>query len=118
GNLRRYMPITYITMWIGTLALTGMPGFAGFFSKDAIIEAVHESHRWGAGYAYYCVLLGVFVTALYSFRLLYMTFHGRERFIVDHDHIAMSHAPRPHDADAAAHAAQTGIAETHHEPDV
>jgi NADH-quinone oxidoreductase subunit L len=84
GGLRRYMPITYITMWIGTLALTGMPGFAGFFSKDAIIEAVHESSRWGSGYAYACVLAGVFVTALYSFRLLYLTFHGRERFTVEH----------------------------------
>jgi NADH-quinone oxidoreductase subunit L len=84
GGLRRYMPITYITMWIGTLALIGMPGFAGFFSKDAIIDAVHESSRWGSGYAYACVLLGVFVTALYSFRLLYMTFHGRERFVVEH----------------------------------
>jgi len=84
GGLRRYMPITWITMWIGTLALTGMPGFAGFFSKDAIIEAVQESHRWGSGYAYLCVLFGVFVTALYSFRLLYMTFHGKERFIVEH----------------------------------
>jgi NADH-quinone oxidoreductase subunit L len=84
GGLRRYMPITYITMWIGTLALTGMPGFAGFFSKDAIIEAVQESHRWAAPYAYLCVLFGVFVTALYSFRLLYMTFHGQERFVVEH----------------------------------
>jgi len=84
GGLRRYMPITWITMWVGTLALTGMPGFAGFFSKDAIIEAVHESSRWGSGYAYVCVLLGVFVTALYSFRLLYLTFHGRERFVVEH----------------------------------
>ncbi len=93
GGLRRYMPITYITMWIGTLALTGMPGFAGFFSKDAIIEAVHESSRWGSGYAYVCVLLGVFVTALYSFRLLYMTFHGRERFVVEHG----SHGHHDHD---------------------
>jgi len=85
GGLRRYMPITWITMWVGTLALTGMPGFAGFFSKDAIIEAVHESHLGDAStYAYWCVLLGVFVTALYSFRLLYLTFHGRERFIVEH----------------------------------
>jgi len=84
GGLRRYMPITYITMWIGTLALTGMPGFAGFFSKDAIIEAVGESHRWGSGYAYLCVLVGVFITALYSFRLLYLTFHGSERFVVEH----------------------------------
>jgi len=87
GGLRRYMPITYITMWIGTLALTGMPGFAGFFSKDAIIEAVQESMHAGHWYNYYaygCVLLGVFVTALYSFRLLYLTFHGSERFVVEH----------------------------------
>ncbi len=89
GGLRKYMPITFITAWIGTLALTGMPGFAGFFSKDAIIDAVRESHRWGSGYAYQCVLFGVFVTALYSFRLLYLTFHGEERFVVepgDHGH--------------------------------
>ncbi len=86
GGLRRYMPITWITMWIGSLALAGAPGFAGFFSKDAIIEAVGESHRFGSGYAYACVLIGVFVTALYSFRLLYMTFHGKERFVVDDHH--------------------------------
>jgi NADH-quinone oxidoreductase subunit L len=84
GGLRRYMPITWITAWIGTLALTGAPGFAGFYSKDSIIEAVQESHRWGSGYAYWCVLIGVFVTALYSFRLLYLTFHGTERFVVEH----------------------------------
>jgi len=84
GGLRRYMPITWITAWIGTLALTGAPGFAGFFSKDSIIEAVQESQRWGSGYAYWCVLIGVFVTALYSFRLLYLTFHGTERFVVEH----------------------------------
>src|SRR5690348_5683675 len=87
GGLRKQMPITYITMWIGSLALAGCPGFAGFFSKDAIIEAIGESHRTGHVYAYVCVLAGVFVTALYSFRLLYMTFHGKERFVVDsHDH--------------------------------
>ncbi|MBO9662489.1 NADH-quinone oxidoreductase subunit L [Dokdonella sp.] len=86
GGLRKYMPITWITMWLGSLALAGAPGFAGFFSKDAIIEAVGESHRWGAGYAYFCVMAGVFVTALYSFRLLYMTFHGKERFVVDAHH--------------------------------
>ena len=87
GGLRRYMPITWITMWIGTLALIGMPGFAGFFSKDAIIEAVKEtihSGHWYNYYAYWCVLLGVFVTSLYSFRLLYLTFHGKERFVVEH----------------------------------
>jgi NADH-quinone oxidoreductase subunit L len=115
GGLRRYMPITFVTAWVGTLALTGMPGFAGFFSKDAIIEAVHESHRWGSGYAYFCVLVGVFVTALYSFRLLYLTFHGRERFVVEHDHADARH----HAAHDAHHAVgKTGSAETHHEPDV
>ncbi|MCB1577489.1 MAG: NADH-quinone oxidoreductase subunit L, partial [Xanthomonadales bacterium] len=66
GGLRKYMPVTWITMWIGSLALAGAPGFAGFYSKDAIIEAVGESHRVGAGYAYFCVLAGVFITALYS----------------------------------------------------
>jgi len=86
GGLRKYMPITWITMWLGSLALAGAPGFAGFFSKDAIIEAVGESHRFGSGYAYFCVMAGVFVTALYSFRLLYMTFHGKERFVVDAHH--------------------------------
>jgi NADH-quinone oxidoreductase subunit L len=80
GGLARYMPITAVTCWIGALALVGTPFFAGFYSKDAIIEAVGESHRWGAGFAYWCVLLGVFVTSLYTFRLLFMTFHGPERF--------------------------------------
>ena len=79
GGLRKYMPITYWTALVGTLALIGFPGFAGFFSKDALIEAVHESHVPGAVYAYWCVLAGVFVTALYSFRLVFMTFHGEER---------------------------------------
>jgi len=79
GGLRKYMPITFITAWVGTLALTGFPGFSGFFSKDVIIEATHLSDRWGSGVAYVAVLLGVFVTALYSFRLLYLTFHGKER---------------------------------------
>jgi NADH-quinone oxidoreductase subunit L len=82
GGLKKYMPVTFITMWIGTLALTGMPGFSGFFSKDIIIEATHASDRWGSGVAYIAVLLGVFVTALYSFRLIYLTFHGKEK--MDH----------------------------------
>src|SRR5579872_1263254 len=80
GGLARYMPITAVTCWIGALALIGTPFFSGFYSKDAIIEAVGESHRWGATYAYWCVLGGVFVTALYTFRMLFMTFHGPERF--------------------------------------
>jgi NADH-quinone oxidoreductase subunit L len=80
GGLKKYMPITYWTCLVGSLALIGFPGFAGFFSKDALIEAVAESHIPGAGYAYFCVVVGVFVTALYSFRLVFMTFHGPERF--------------------------------------
>ena len=80
GGLKRYMPVTYWTALLGTLALIGFPGFSGFFSKDAIIEAVHFSAIPGAGYAYLCVLLGVFVTALYSFRLFFLVFHGSERF--------------------------------------
>jgi NADH-quinone oxidoreductase subunit L len=79
GGLRKYMPVTYWTALLGSLALIGFPGMSGFFSKDLIIEAVRESRVHGAEYAYWCVLLGVFVTALYSFRLVFMTFHGRER---------------------------------------
>ncbi|WP_430389511.1 NADH-quinone oxidoreductase subunit L [Dyella sp. 20L07] len=96
GGLRKYMPITWITMWIGSLALCGVPFFSGFYSKDAIIEAVGESHRWGANYAYFCVMAGAFVTALYTFRQMYLTFHGKERFTVVHDH---GHA-HGHDAHA------------------
>jgi NADH-quinone oxidoreductase subunit L len=82
GGLRKYLPITYWTSVIGTLALIGFPGFAGFFSKDALIEAVHESTTPGHTLAYWAVLLGVFVTSLYSFRLLFVVFHGNER--MDH----------------------------------
>jgi len=89
GGLRKYMPITWITAWIGTLALVGTPLFSGFYSKDAIIVAAQSAaHEGGAAfaYAYYAVLFGVFVTSLYSFRLLYLTFHGKERFVVDEHH--------------------------------
>jgi NADH-quinone oxidoreductase subunit L len=79
GGLKKYMPFTFITAWVGTLALTGFPPFAGFFSKDAIIEAVHHSHLPGAGFAYVAVLAGVFVTALYSFRLMFLAFYGTPR---------------------------------------
>jgi NADH-quinone oxidoreductase subunit L len=79
GGLRKYMPITYWTSFIGSLALIGFPGFSGFFSKDALIEAVHLSTTPGAHYAYWCVLLGVFVTALYSFRMFFLVFHGENR---------------------------------------
>jgi NADH-quinone oxidoreductase subunit L len=83
GGLRKQMPITWITAWVGTLALIGFPFMAGFYSKDSIIEAVHASHRFGAGVAYWAVLLGVIVTSFYSFRLLYLTFHGQPRYKVD-----------------------------------
>ena len=79
GGLRKYMPITWITSLIGTLALIGTPGFAGFFSKESIIEAVRHSTLPGSGFAWICVLAGVFVTALYSFRMYFLVFHGAER---------------------------------------
>jgi len=79
GGLRKYMPITYATMLIGTLALIGTPLFSGFYSKDAIIEAVHHADRAGSDLAYAAVLAGVFITALYSFRLFFLVFHGKER---------------------------------------
>jgi len=80
GGLRKYMPITWITAIIGSLALAGIPPFAGFFSKDAIIEAVHLSKIPGHGYAYFAVMAGVFITAFYSFRMLFLAFHGTPRF--------------------------------------
>ena len=83
GGLRRYMPVTYVTMVLGTLALVGTPFFSGFYSKDTIVEAAAhaaEQGGWVAQYAHWAVLLGAFVTAFYSFRLLYLTFHGGERF--------------------------------------
>jgi NADH-quinone oxidoreductase subunit L len=81
GGLRKYMPITYWTSLVGTLALIGFPGFSGFFSKDAIIEAVH-ARRFRGRRAYWAVLLGVFVTALYSFRMYFLVFHGKERYTI------------------------------------
>ena len=83
GGLYKRMPITWFTCFIGTIALIGFPGTSGFFSKDAIIEAVHHSELAGAGFAYISVLSGVFITALYSFRLFFMTFHGVERMDKD-----------------------------------
>lgn len=87
GGLRKYMPITWITSLLGSLALIGTPFFSGFYSKDSIIEAVHESHLFGAGFASFAVLAGVFVTAFYSFRMYFLVFHGEERFgKAHHDH--------------------------------
>jgi NADH-quinone oxidoreductase subunit L len=87
GGLRKYLPITYWTFLVGSLALIGFPGTSGFFSKDSLIDAVAASHRFGSGYAYLCVLSGVFVTALYTFRMFFMTFHGKERM----DHHTQEH---------------------------
>ena len=87
GGLWKYMPITWFTFLLGTLALIGTPGFAGFYSKDSILEAVHYSHIAGAGFAYFAVMLGVFVTSFYSFRLYFLVFHGKERM----DHHTQEH---------------------------
>jgi NADH-quinone oxidoreductase subunit L len=94
GGLAKAMPITYVTALIGSLALAGIPPFAGFFSKDAIIEATHLSTIAGQGYAYFAVLAGVFVTAFYSFRMLFLAFHGKPRW--------GDAADRGHDPQAAA----------------
>ena len=87
GGLWKYMPITWFTFLLGTLALIGTPGFAGFYSKDSILEAVHYSHIAGSGFAYFAVMLGVFVTSFYSFRLYFIVFHGKERM----DHHTQEH---------------------------
>jgi NADH-quinone oxidoreductase subunit L len=116
GGLRRYMPITYWTFLIGSLALIGFPGTSGFFSKDLLIDAVHESHRFGSGYAYFCVLSGVFITALYTFRAFFMTFHGELRAGHDaHSHDAVDHAPAHEEKDALG---DHGHGEPHESPAV
>lgn len=100
GGLRKYMPITWITTLIGSLALIGTPFFSGFYSKDSIIEVVHESHLWGSGFAYFAVAASVFVTALYSFRLYFLVFHGEEHFRnkpFPPPHDDPHHAPDGHD---------------------
>ncbi len=122
GGLRKYMPITWITSLLGSLALIGTPLFSGFYSKDSIIEAVHASHLWGSGFAYFAVIAGVFVTAFYSFRMYFIVFHGKENFRHkpfpgEHDHHA---EPDDHSHGAAhAHADDHGHADDHahaHEP--
>ncbi|NRR29872.1 NADH-quinone oxidoreductase subunit L [Oxalobacteraceae bacterium] len=100
GGLRKYMPITWFTSLLGSLALIGTPFFSGFYSKDSIIEAVAATHIWGAGFANFAVLAGVFVTAFYSFRMYFLVFHGEERFGKAHAHDD-HHAPAAHDAKGA-----------------
>jgi len=101
GGLRKYMPITWITALLGSLALIGTPLFAGFYSKDSIIEAVHFSNLPGAGFAHFAVLAGVFVTAFYSFRMYFLVFHGKERF--DQNPDAHHDEHHGHDAHHGAH---------------
>jgi len=114
GGLRKYLPITYATMLIGAFANAGLPPFAGFFSKDSIIEAVHLAQVPGAGFAYFCALAAVFVGGLYSFRLIFFTFHGKERFR------EAAHDAHGHDAHADSHGdhGHHGSAEPHESPKV
>jgi NADH-quinone oxidoreductase subunit L len=107
GGLRKYMPITWITSLLGSLALIAVPGFSGFYSKDSIIEAVHFSHLPGAGFAYFAVMASVFVTALYSFRLYFLVFHGPERF---------RHKPFPGEHDHADAHGHVHVHEPHESP--
>ena len=104
GGLAKVMPITAITCWVGALALIGTPFLSGFYSKDFIIESVHEADRWGATYAYWCVLIGVFVTAFYTFRMIFMTFHGTPRWAAgEGEHASHDHAHDEHGHDDHGH---------------
>ncbi|AOB32192.1 NADH:ubiquinone oxidoreductase subunit L [Bordetella sp. H567] len=107
GGLRKYMPVTWITFLIGTLALVGTPFFSGFYSKEHIIEAAGAADVWGAGFAHFATLAGVFVTSLYSFRVYFLVFHGKERFDV-HGH-GHAHHDDNHGAEAQVH----GTADAH-----
>ncbi|WP_322059646.1 NADH-quinone oxidoreductase subunit L [Paraburkholderia sp. J63] len=108
GGLRRYMPITWITSLIGSLALIGTPFFSGFYSKDSIIDAVKLSHLPGSGFAYFAVVASVFVTALYSFRMYFLVFHGEERFR------GPKHPDSPMGAEAASHSHGNGHGHDEH----
>jgi len=122
GGLRKYMPITWITALLGSLALIGTPFFSGFYSKDSIIEAVHASQLAGAGFAYFAVVAGVFVTAFYSFRMYFLVFHGPERFRDKpfpppaHDDHAHAGAGDPHGSAHESHAEPDAHAADAHAP--
>ncbi len=108
GGLRKYMRITWINFLLGTLALVGTPFFSGFYSKEHIIEAAGAAHVWGASFAYYATLIGVFVTSLYSFRVYFLVFHGKERFDTSdhghgHGHDAHGHDDHGHDDHGHGH---------------
>lgn len=102
GGLKKYMPITWFTSLLGSLALIGTPLFSGFYSKDSIIEAVHFSQLPAAGFAYFAVLLGVFITAFYSFRMYFLVFHGEERYDknpdIHHDDEHHHNESKPHES--------------------
>jgi len=116
GGLRKYMPITWITSLIGSLALIGTPFFAGFYSKDSIIEAVGMSHLAGSSFAYFSVVAGVFITAFYSFRMYFLVFHGEERFgKVHHDTHHVAHADAAHDDHHEAHVGDHDDEEVSHD---
>ena len=106
GGLRKYMPITWITSLLGSLALIGTPFFSGFYSKDSIIEAVQNTHLAGAGFASFAVLAGVFVTAFYSFRMYFLVFHGEERFGKPH----ADHHDDHHEEEEESHDHHHGLA--------
>jgi len=100
GGVRKYMPITWLTSLLGSLALIGTPLFSGFYSKDSIIEAVAETHLPASGFAQFAVLAGVFVTAFYSFRMYFLVFHGKERY----DQNPEAHGASSHDSHHDDHA--------------
>ncbi|MDO4696540.1 MAG: NADH-quinone oxidoreductase subunit L [Neisseria sp.] len=108
GNLKKYMPITWITMLIGNLSLIGTPFFAGFYSKDSIIEAAHASNLPGSGFAYFAVLVSVFVTAFYAFRQYFMVFHGPERWR------ETNHSAHMHSDEHSHHEHDEGDEHEHH----
>jgi len=110
GGLRKYMPVTWLTSLIGSLALIGTPFFAGFYSKDSIIEAVKLSQIPGSGFAYFSVMAGVFITAFYSFRMYFLVFHGKERFGLEH----ANHADPGEDAHDGDHDDEEVAPDHHH----
>jgi NADH-quinone oxidoreductase subunit L len=118
GGLFKHMKITAITCWIGSLALIGTPFFSGYYSKDLVIDAVKENHLLHPGngiatYAYWCVMIGVFVTAFYSFRLLFMTFHGKPRWEANAAHADHGHEEKHESHDEAGHGAHDDHAHDH-----
>ena len=117
GNLKKYMPVTWITSLIGSLALIGTPFLSGFYSKDSIIEAAKASTVTGHTFAYFAVLAGVFVTAFYSFRMYFLVFHGAEKWrAVKHDHAHHADAHDAHEDDAHDHHHGLGPNDDPHEP--